>query len=202
MKILWTHSCAHPIHIKLHAFVWHLKQCGQNSSRNLARENFLDLLSGSQNDGDRVGCLVAVLRPSKRPLHGARDWWLAAVRCPLRKPWQLLFSSFFYSSFWTLLVQMGIRAAEKDEHWDKCLRSGDQGWRNTATLTMKPGFGLALIFNQLWSTLISNTQYHWPAGLQPHWGSCFHQRSPTSTSWRTWEGRYCSVHQRKWGHIL
>ena len=52
-------------------------------------------------------------------------------------------------------------------------------------------------------SLISNTQYHWPAGLQPpHWGSCFHRRSPTSTSWRTWEGRYCSVHQKKWGHIL
>ena len=143
---------------------------------------------------DRVGSLFAVLCPSKRPWHGGRDWCLAAVLRPSKKLWQLLFSSSFYSSFWTLQVQMGNWAARKDEHSDRCLRSGDQGWRITATLAIKAGSRLSFIFN---------TQYHWPAGLQHHhWGSCFHLRSPTSTSWRTWEGRYCSVHQRKWGHIL
>ena len=174
--LFWTHSRSQTNHTKLNTFIWNLKLVMYTSSvAKIAAEQWsrkflfvwkkkwwwwrrmsdvLSLFFVFQRPWhtDRVGCLFAVLCPSKRPWHGGRDWCLSAVLRPSKKPWQLLFSLSFYSSFWTLPVQMRNWAAKKDEHSDKCLRSGDQGWRITATLAIKPGSGLSLIFNKLWCT--------------------------------------------------
>ena len=79
------------------------------------------------------------------------DWWqwcLIGVLHPLRRLWQRLSSSFSFSSFWTILIKKQERAERSEEHFEKSLRSGKQGWRTIASLKTKPGSAgfLFLIF--------------------------------------------------------
>ena len=93
------------------------------------------------------------------------------------------FKTTLVSAFFLLFLLYCILDPSKSEYpvnkrrtLKRYLRNEEKEWRTIAPLTKAPP--------------------------KLHWGSYSHPRSQTSISWKTWEGQYCCVHQKKWVAIL